>query len=464
MSDSTNTPMNQGMKLPAAAQAANRGANPGTDAGAKPAGVRPVRTAASLIVLRDGAASGRGLEVLMLRRAEKEADQNSGASVFPGGTVDTHDPAMHASCCGLDDAAASLRLAVPANGLDYYVAAVRECFEEAGLLFASDEAGALVPLDALPASEREALRHSAEQGSDALLHMCRERGWRLAVDRLRYFSHWLTPPGMPRRFDTRFFVALAPQAQTPSADTRETVECMWLTPAEALSEARALKLMNVTRRILEQLQAFDTAQACIDGAQALREVPMIMPRVANGKAGRHPVNPWEPAYAEVGRLDPDGHGQCHHTLEDGLVVRLSPHVLRVTTGAQAGHNSYLVGGGEGNAWALIDAPKDDGALATVRAAAPGEIRWTLATGAGGTSDADAAPHLVDLGGLGGLTLTTVRASGERCFLLEEEKTLFSGSCAPARIARLPQDIDWIAPAEGFLRTRAEPMQPLLKPT
>lgn len=439
--------MNQGMKVPSAPPPAS----------APPAGVRPVRTAASLIVLRDGAASGRGLEVLMLRRAEKEADQNSGASVFPGGTVDTHDPAMHASCRGLDDAAASLRLAVPANGLDYYVAAVRECFEEAGLLFASDEAGALVALDALPGDERAALRNAAEQGSDALLHMCRERGWQLAVDRLRYFSHWLTPPGMPRRFDTRFFVALAPRAQTPSADTRETVECMWLTPAEALSDSRALKLMNVTRRILEQLRSFDTAQACMDAAQALREVPMIMPRVANGQSGRQPVNPWEPAYEEVGRLDPDGHGQARHTLEDGLVVRLSPHVLRVTTGAQAGRNSYLVGTGEGqgSAWALIDPPADEAALATVRAAAPGEVRWTLRTG-------DAAPGANEPLDLGGLTLTAVQVSGERCWLLEDERTLFSSNATRADIARLQATIDWIAPAQGFLHTRAEPMQPLLK--
>lgn len=435
-----NVPMNQGMKAPAA-----------------PA-VRPIRTAASLIVLRDGAA---GLEVLMLRRAEKEADQNSGASVFPGGTVDTHDPAMHAACCGLDDAAASLRLAVPANGLDYYVAAVRECFEEAGLLFASDAAGQLVALDALPEEERAAMRHAAELGSDALLHMCGERGWRLAVDRLRYFSHWLTPPGMPRRFDTRFFVALAPPAQTPSADTRETVECLWLTPAEALSERRALKLMNVTRRILEQLQSFGTAQACMDHAQSLREVPMIMPRVATGEGGRHPVNPWEPAYAELGRIDPDCHGQGRHALEDGLVVRLSPHVVRVTTGAQAERNSYLVGGGERNEWALIDPPADGIALAAVRAAAPGEIRWTLFTG-----EADPAQDPNGLLDLGGLTLKTVQLSGERCFLLTQENTLFSGRCTPsalARVAESPHTVDWIAPAQGFLRTRAEPMRPLLDP-
>src|SRR6516225_2947366 len=99
-----------------------------------PSPTRPVRVAATLIVVRDGAA---GMEVLMLRRAEKEADQNSGASVFPGGTVDANDRRLHVLCLGIDDPAASLRLAV-AHGLDYYIAAVRECFEEAGLLFAAD--------------------------------------------------------------------------------------------------------------------------------------------------------------------------------------------------------------------------------------------------------------------------------------------------------------------------------------
>jgi 8-oxo-dGTP pyrophosphatase MutT (NUDIX family) len=420
---------------------------------------KPVRAAASLIVLRDGAA---GLEVLMLRRAEKEADQNSGASVFPGGTVDTHDPAMHAACCGLDDTAASLRLAVPANGLDYYVAAVRECFEEAGLLFASDDAGRLVGLDALPQDERAAMRHAAELGSDALLHMCHDRGWRLAVDRLRYFSHWLTPPGMPRRFDTRFFVALAPPAQTPSADTRETVECMWLTPADALSAQRALKLVHVTRQILGQLLAFKTTQALVDHAEALGEVPVIMPRVATGKTGKRPVNPWEPAYVELARIDPDGSGRCNHSLEDGLVVRLSPHALRVSTGAQAERNSYLVGGGERNEWALIDPPADAdaGALAAVRAAAPGEIRWTLVTGSAASEQVTG--EALDLGGL---SLKPVDVAGACCFLLEEEHTLFSGNAALADIRRLPDTpdtLDWIAPAQGFLRTLAEPMQPLLK--
>src|SRR5580698_8896180 len=85
------------------------------------------RAAASLIVLRD---APRGLEVLMLRRAERPGDQNSGAAVFPGGLLDKSDGDHHALCDGLDDAAASARLGVPAHGLNYWVSAIRECFEE----------------------------------------------------------------------------------------------------------------------------------------------------------------------------------------------------------------------------------------------------------------------------------------------------------------------------------------------
>src|ERR1043166_3426533 len=95
---------------------------------------RPPRAAATLVVVRDGAV---GVEVLLLRRAER-GDHNSGAWVFPGGTVAASDRDAHAHCAGLDDAAASAHLGLAEGGLDYHVAAIRECFEEAGLLFAVD--------------------------------------------------------------------------------------------------------------------------------------------------------------------------------------------------------------------------------------------------------------------------------------------------------------------------------------
>src|SRR5262249_7479324 len=159
-------------------------------------------------------------------------DRSSGAFVFPGGTLDRGDRLLHGWCRGLDDAAASARLQLAENGLDYYVAAVRECFEEAGLLFAADAAGALASLQHIAGGEWHALRAAIGRGDAPLGELCQRLDVRLAVDRLAYHSHWLTPPGLPKRFDTRFFVAVAPPAQEASFDQLETMEHRWIRPAD----------------------------------------------------------------------------------------------------------------------------------------------------------------------------------------------------------------------------------------
>ena len=392
---------------------------------------RPIRTAATLVVLRDGS---EGLEALMLRRADKANDQNSGASVFPGGVVDAHDRHLHPLCAGLDDAAASARLSVAEGGLDFYAAAMRECFEEAGLLYANDAEGHPVQLFDLPPGELAAMRDAAEQGTDALPALCESRGWRLAGDRVVYFGHWLTPPGMPRRFDTRFFVALMPAGQEVRPDGRETVEHMWLRPADALDPARGLKLMNVTRRVLQQLDAFTRADEFLAHARQLREIPLNMPRLADGPRGPRAVNIEEPAYEEIGHLDPEGRGDARYALEAGLVTRLSDSVVRVV--GSAGDNSYLVGGTEG--WALIGpAPLDD----ALRAAAPGPVRWTV------TAQSDWPGGRLDLGGA---TLEMLKSGdGAPSVLLVEERMLFTG---PNVTTTGKNDaIEWIAPSHGFIR-------------
>ena len=118
---------------------------------------RPPRPAATLVVVRDGAA---GIEVLLSRRAER-GDHNSGAWVFPGGIVEKADALAHAACAGLDDAEASRRLGLAQGGLDYYVAAIRECFEESGLLFARGRGSALVDLDGSDAARLGAVARRA---------------------------------------------------------------------------------------------------------------------------------------------------------------------------------------------------------------------------------------------------------------------------------------------------------------
>ena len=261
---------------------------------------------------------------------------------------------------------------------------------------------------------------------------------RLAGDRVVYFGHWLTPPGMPRRFDTRFFVAPMPPGQAVRPDGRETVEHMWLRPAQALDPARGLKLMNVTRRVLQQLDAFERADDFLAHARQLRTIPLNMPRLADGPGGRRAVNIEEPAYEEIGHLDPEGRGDARYALEAGLVTRLSDRVVRVV--GNAGDNSYLVGGTEG--WALIGPTPLDDAL---RAAAPGPVRWTV------TAQSDWPEGRLDLGGA---TLEMLK-SGDSApsVLLVEERMLFTG---PNVTTTGKNDaIEWIAPSHGFIhRPRA----------
>ncbi|HEX7864887.1 MAG TPA: NUDIX domain-containing protein [Variovorax sp.] len=418
--------------------------------------------ASTLIVLRDGS---QGLEVLMLRRAEKANDQNSGASVFPGGVIDAHDRGLHGCCNGLDDSAASERLGVPEGGLDYYAAAIRECFEEAGVLFATGADGRVVALDGLPSEQLAAMRRAAEQGTDALLSLCEAHGWQLAVDRLAYFSHWLTPPGMPRRFDTRFFLATMPEVQSVRPDGRETVEHMWLRPADAVDPARGLKLMNVTRRILEGLAQFESVAGLMAHARGLRHIPRVMPRLADGPAGRRPVNMEEPAYEEVGYLDPGGEGGGRYAHEAGLAMRLSARVLRVTgeAGDASGPlvHSYFVGSA-GDDCALIDAlPASPAHLEALVAAAPGRVRWLLSTQAIAEEDSGALDAWPDASAvppgewieLGDATLRVLPGDGKtqsHRFLLVEEGMLFTGTQDGRTTGE--EEVRWIAPRHGFLRS------------
>ena len=423
-------------------------------------------------MLRDGA---QGLEVLLLRRAEKVNDQNSGASVFPGGLLDAHDRGLHDFCCGIDDAWASARLALPAGGLDYFAAAVRECFEESGLLFAQDaRRQQLLDLKGLSQGELAAMRAAAAAGTDALVALCRERGWQLAVDRLAYFAHWLTPPGMPRRFDTRFFIAAVPPGQEVEVDRFEIAEHSWLRPHDALDPARRLKLMNVTRRILQQLAQFASVDDCLAHARGLRDVVLNMPRLAGGPGGARPVNIEEPAYAEIGYVDPEGRGHAFHTLEGGAVLALSPNVWRVTSSradASPGEHSYFVGAGTGGPWALIDPHVGDDAHAqALRAAAPGPVQWILSTRGHDAAQGAASPWRalwpearfagIEPGAdvrLGEAVLRVLAHGSDasaRGFLLLPGGLLFAGAAAWAPAA-LPREAQWLAPALGFLQRAAQ---------
>lgn len=464
-----------------------------------------------MVVVRD---SPGGLEVLLSRRAER-GDHNSGAWVFPGGMLDAADRQAHACCCGLDDAVASARLGVPSGGLDYYVAALRECFEEAGLLFAVDGTQTMIDL-AGPAGARWAQwRGPLHRGERSIVDLCREAGLQLAVDRLIYLSHWLTPPGRPKRFDTRFFIAAAPASQVAAHDGTEMLEQLWLRPADALARGDALKLMTPTLKTLELLSRQPSVQALLAWAGAPRDVALVMPRLGSGAQGRRPVLPDEYAWAEIGRLDPTGQGDCSYDLVPGRGVRLSPRVIRVTADNGSvmtgpGTNTYLVGGGASNSWAVIDpGPALDEHVQAILAAAPGAIRWIFVThthkdhspaalalqARSGAKllgrvadypewqDRSFVPDIALVGGerfeLPGDTLLRVihtpgHASNHLCYLLEQEKLLFTGDHVmqsstvvinpPDGDMRayldslrnlLGEELEWLAPGHGFLMAQPQ---------
>lgn len=241
------------------------------------------RPAATVVLVRPAATR---FEVLLLKRAAR-GDQFSGAWVFPGGVLDQRDAACHGFCTGLDDAAASAQLQLPAGGLSYHVAAIRECFEECGVLLEAGEPGGPGGPVELWRDWRGALQRRERAFDD----LCREQGWRLAADRLWYIAHRVTPPQLPKRFDTRFFLAVMPQGQAPMHDGDETVDHAWVAPAELVAEDSSWQLMNVTRTIAQMLQPFDKLDALLAWAHSPRVVERFMrdspsapwPRGATGR-------------------------------------------------------------------------------------------------------------------------------------------------------------------------------------
>lgn len=270
----------------------------------------PVRDAATVMLVRD--ASAGGLEVFMLQR-RLQSDFVGGAYVFPGGAVDPPDRAddLEPLCAGRSDADASTRLGVDRGGLAYWVAAVRECFEEAGFLLAYDRNGAVISLHAPDVAERF-VRHrtDVDAGHRRLVDVCAEESLQLAVDRMSYFSRWITPEGAPRRYDTRFFIAEAPSEQTPLHDGRETITHCWVKPHEAIEAHHRdeFPLIFPTYRSLVALSRFDSAADALAAASAIDVVPAVQPRiVADEGGGVRIVLPGDPDFdTAAGAEWPDG--------------------------------------------------------------------------------------------------------------------------------------------------------------
>jgi len=228
----------------------------------------------------------------------------AGAYVFPGGAVDEADKHTDLGryCAGRTDADASALLDIERGGLAYWVAAIRECFEEAGVLLAYDAGGRVLSLaDGETAARFVEHRLAVDDGERSLVEICAEENLSLAVDRMHYFSHWITPVGAPRRYDTRFFVTAAPPEQVPLHDNRETIAGIWIRPQDALAryEAGELELIFPTVRNLDAISRFERTEDLLDAAARIESVPAILPRIVADDHGTRIVLPGDPAYEEL---------------------------------------------------------------------------------------------------------------------------------------------------------------------
>jgi 8-oxo-dGTP pyrophosphatase MutT (NUDIX family) len=253
------------------------------------------RQAATVLLLRDGTA---GLEVYLLRRTQGMPFAG-GMTAYPGGGVDPRDgdteiawagpsPVQWGTAFGCDERTAR----------ELVCAAVRETFEEAGVLLAGSPDGDQAVPD-VSGADWEAQRQALLSRELSLAELLAGRGLALRSDLLRPFAHWITPPDEPRRYDTKFFVAALPAGQEARHVSTEADEAEWLTPATALAEFSAgmRPMLPPTTHTLGQLAPFPDVAAALAGSPP------------------EPLHPISPTFEET----PDG---LWAVLPDGTRIRM----------------------------------------------------------------------------------------------------------------------------------------------
>ncbi len=324
----------------------------------------PLRNAATVLLLRDGI---QGIEVLMTRRS-MTASFAPGAYVFPGGGIDAADSAAHSQ---------STRRATQSDlHLTQAIAAIRESFEELGVLLAKHSDGSHVNTADIAALDRKA----------PFAAQCHARGLTLAGADVFVLAHWVTDRDLPRRFDVPFLVARMPEGQEPVADEAEQFEPEWIRPADALAKHAAGNFFIIfpTIRTLERLQHHPTVDAVLDACKSEQPLWTSCPRAGflHGKEARYMEH--EPPYGELELTSPDGQIVHHLDWQTDAPVKLLKNVMRLTApnpGVMTGPgtNSYLVGDVTAGYIAIDPGPADADHLQRLYDAAGGDIRLIVCT-------------------------------------------------------------------------------------
>jgi recombination protein RecT len=286
------------------------------------------RPAATVLLLRDSEA---GLEVLMTRRSET-ASFAPGAYVFPGGGIDAADAQAHHT--------AARRATQRDQHLTQAIAAIRESFEELGVLLARHA-------DGRPADARDI---AALDRAAPFAAQCRQRGLVLAADQVFVLAHWITDRDLPRRFDVPFLVARMPQGQQPEADQAEQFEPVWVRPGDALARHKAGQFFMIfpTVRTLERLEKFATVDAVLAACAGEQPLWTSCPRAGLVQGAEARFMEHEMQYGELALVCPDGQLLHHLDWNTEQPVPLLRNLQRMTApnpGVMTGPgtNSYIVG-------------------------------------------------------------------------------------------------------------------------
>jgi 8-oxo-dGTP pyrophosphatase MutT (NUDIX family) len=260
--------------------------------------VNPV-DACTVVVAREGMPAGEPWQVFMVRRHVR-SDFAADVFVFPGGKVDAgdRDPELLRLVDGhpspLPEGADIREWTV------YGMTAIREMFEEAGILLARSEDG--TPLDLLTerAERFDKYRLQIQAGAVTMLDMARTEKLRFMGDALHPLSRWVTPESFPRRFDTRFFVARMPERQLPIHDRAETTESTWIAPDEALDryDEGSFPLVYATEMHLRRMEDYETVDDLIASIDSTDLSP-VMPKPITRDGVEEFLLPGDPGYADA---------------------------------------------------------------------------------------------------------------------------------------------------------------------
>ena len=322
------------------------------------------RPAATVLLLRD---SADGVDILMTRRSAA-ASFAPGAYVFPGGGIDVADGASHRI--------AARRPGQSDQHLTQAIAAIRESYEELGVLLARHADGRAADDSDIAALKRDA----------PFAAQCEARGLTLAADEVYVLAHWITDRDLPRRFDVPFLVARMPASQAPVADEAEQFEPVWVRPADALARHKAGSFFMIfpTIRTLERMEKFATVDAVLQACATELPLWTSCPRAGFLHGGEARYMEHESPYGELELTSPDGQIVHHLDWRTDEPVRLLKNVMRLTApnpGVMTGPgtNSYLVGDPATGYIAIDPGPNEPQHIERLWHAAGGDIRLIVCT-------------------------------------------------------------------------------------